>query len=427
MTVTDSQDRYFDPIRETMDWNRRLETLQDRFLAVFNHAREASRAYRDIFERAGVSEGDVRGLDDLPRLPVVRMSDLVERQRQEPPFGGFETCAPEDIRRVYANPGLIWQPGAWEYDDTSWAEGLCAGGFQKGDRVVNTFNYHLWPFAFILDESAKMIGMTILPTGVGNTMMQVNIMHQYGVNGFLGTPSFLNTLIQRAEAMDLDIRTDLALERAMVGAEMLPESLRTRLEEKVGMTIRQTYGTVFLGCLGYECRHKTGLHVPDNVLVEIVDPQTGQPVPPGTPGEIVATNFNRMYPLLRFATGDLSLAKKETCPCGRTGPLLAKVLGRVDQATKVRGTFIHPWQFDEVMGRYPEIFKYQVIVTREEDVDVMTLVVEPIEEPEQPGILQGRIERDIVDYLTIKGKVKIVPRGSIPDFHKKIEDRRSWE
>ncbi|MBW2079329.1 MAG: hypothetical protein JRI71_17635, partial [Deltaproteobacteria bacterium] len=171
---------------------------------------------------------------------------------------------------------------------------------------------------------------------------------------------FIMTLIQRAEAMGLDLKKDLCLETALVGAEMLPESLRSRIEDKLEMTVRQVYGTVFLGCIGYECRHMTGLHVPDDMLVEVVDPHTGKQVEPGDTGEVVATNFNTYYPMIRMGTGDLSMMSLESCPCSRTGPALKRILGRVDQATKVKGTFVHPWQADEVISRYPEVFKYHI-------------------------------------------------------------------
>jgi len=167
--------------------------------------------------------------------------------------------------------------------------------------------------------------------------------------------------------------------------------------------------------------------VTDDILVEVVDPQTGKGVEPGATGEVVATNFNAYYPMIRMGTGDLSMFAMESCFCGRTGPMLKRILGRVDQATKVKGTFVHPWQADEVISRYPEVFKYQVVVTRENHKDVMTFVVELREEITQPDIIRGRIERDIKELLTIKGTVQIVPRGTIPDLHKKIEDGRTWE
>ncbi|MBW1703578.1 MAG: AMP-binding protein [Deltaproteobacteria bacterium] len=419
--------RFFDEARETMDWEERESDLSIRFLKTFEHAFRHSKAYREIFDSAGIELPDIKDLEDLEKLPVLSMDDLVERQKRDVPFGGFETVDHDRIRRIYVNPGLIWQPGEWEFLDTSWAEALCGLGFNSGDRILNTFNYHMWPIAFMLDASVKMIGATVIPTGVGNTLMQVKIMQTLKVNGFMGTPSFIMTLIQRAEGMGLDLKKDLSFETALVGAEMLSESLRSRIEDKLKMTVRQVYGTAFLGCIGYECMHMTGLHVPDNVIVEVVDPNTGKQVQPGTTGEIVVTTFNTTYPMIRMATGDLSMLTRESCECGRTGPMLKKIFGRIDQATKVRGTFVHPWQADEVLSRYPEVFKYQVVITREDDKDVMTFVVELVEETDRSELIRGRIERDIKDILTVKGAVQIVPRGTIPDLHKKIEDKRTWE
>ncbi|MCD6297149.1 MAG: AMP-binding protein [Deltaproteobacteria bacterium] len=419
--------RFFDRARETMDREERESDLNIRFLKTFEHAFLHSKAYREMYDSAGIELKDIRGMDDLERLPILKMDDLVERQKRDVPFGGFETVNQDKIRRIYINPGLIYQPGEWEFLDTSWAEALCGIGFNSGDRILNTFNYHMWPIAFMLDSSVKMIGATAIPTGVGNTLMQVKIMQMLKVNGFMGTPSFIMTLIQRAEGMGLDLKKDLSLETALVGAEMLSESLRSRIEDKLEMSVRQIYGTALLGCIGYECIHMAGLHVPDNVIVEVVDPNTGKQVQPGVTGEIVVTSFNTTYPMIRMATGDLSMLVRESCDCGRTGPMLKKIFGRIDQATKVRGTFVHPWQADEVISRYPEVFKYQVVITREDDKDVMTFVVELVEETDRSDMIRGRIERDIKDILAVKGAVQIVPRGTIPDLHKKIEDKRTWE
>lgn len=419
--------RFFNRERETLDWEKRKLNLSKRFVETFQYVSNHSKAYGEIFQRAGIRSSRIRGLADLEKLPVLRMNDLVERQKSHPPFGDFETMEPARIRRIYANPGPIWQPGEWDYQDTSWAEGLIGAGFQGGDRIINTYNYHLWPIGLMLDESVRMIGATVIPTGPGNTMLQVKLMQSLKVTGYMGTPSFIMTLTQRAEGMGLDLRKDLCLEKALVSAEMLPESLRSRIEEKLGITVRQVYGTVFLGCIGYECQHMTGLHIPDDILVEVVDPQSGRQMEPGAVGEIVGTTFNTAYPMLRLATGDLSMITWEPCPCGRTGPMLKKILGRIDQATKVKGTFIHPWQADDLVSRYPEVFKYQVVITREDHKDVMTFLVELKKETARLEILKARIERDIRDTFAVKGVVQVVPRGTIPDLHKKIDDRRSWE
>jgi phenylacetate-CoA ligase len=278
-----------------------------------------------------------------------------------------------------------------------------------------------------MEESAKHIGATVIPAGSGNTMMQVKILQMLEVNGFLGTPSFLTTLVQRAEAMGLDIRKDILLETALVTAEMLPESLRARLQEKLDMTVRQAYGTVFLGCIGFECQAMSGLHVPDSIWVEIVDPATGRQVPSGSVGEIVATNFNPFYPMIRMATGDLSRIAEEPCPCGRTGPLLKKIIGRMDQAAKVGGVFIHPWQADDVMSSHPEVFKYQMVITRKNHLDLMTVIVELKEDLGETLSLQRKMEREIEEMLGVRSSIRIVARGTLPDGHRKIEDQRKWE
>lgn len=421
------ENRFFDMARETMDWEERKAGLSRQFVEIFQHARQHAKAYKDIYGASGIDISDIKGIDDLERLPILRMETIVERQKKVPPFGGFDASNAADMGRIYVNPGLIYQPGEQEYTDTSWAEALCAAGFGPGDRIVNTFNYHFWPFAFMLDESVKRIGGTVVPTGVGNTLMQIRIMQGLKINGFMGTPSFLMTMIQRAEGIKLDLKKDIFLKKALVAAEMLPESLRSRLQDKLGMSIRQGYGTVFLGCIGYECPFMSGLHVPDNIYVEVVDPTTGKAARAGAAGEIVATSFNKCYPMIRMATGDISILTRESCPCGRNGLMLKKILGRIDQATKVRGTFVHTWQTDDVISRHPEVFKYQVVITREDHNDIMTFVVELKGEGPDPGIIRARIERDIKDILTIKGVVQVVPRGTIPDLHKKIEDRRTWE
>jgi phenylacetate-CoA ligase len=426
---TPSKNTYFyNQVRETMDRRERKKELNTRFLQTLAHAFERSSAYRERYTAARIDLSAIQSLEDIEKLPLLRMTELMERQRRVFPFGGFETLDPKDLHRIYVNPGLLFQPGGeFESQDTSWAQALCGAGFKAGDRIINTFNYPLWPFARIMEQSATHIGATVIPAGAGNTMMQVKIMQMLEVNGFLGTPSFLTTLAQRAEAMGLDLKKDVFLETALVSAEMLPESLRARLQEKLDMTVRQAYGTVFLGCIGFECEAMAGLHVPDSIWVEIVDPGTGRNVPEGLVGEIVATSFNRSYPMIRMATGDLSCLSDEACPCGRTGPLLKKIIGRMDQATKVGGIFVHPWQADEVMARYREVFKYQIVITRKNHVDLMTVIVELKEDLPEPLSLQRRMEREIEEMLGVRGSVRIVPRGTLPDRHRKIEDQRKWE
>jgi phenylacetate-CoA ligase len=427
MAKGDRSSGYFNEKRETMPQEERRDYLNGKLGEFVKYAYEHSRAARGKLEAAKMRPEEIKTIDDLQRLPVTTKFDLVEMQKANVPFGGFEGVPLDKMRRIYILPGLIYEPGEWDYRDTRWAEALYACGFRAGDIAQNTFNYHMWPFAFMLDDSLKMLGCTTVPTGVGNTQMQVKIMHQLKVTGYVGTPSFLMSIAERAGAMGFDPKKDFSLRVGFVGAEMLPESLRERLERDFGMTIRQCYGTVDVGCLGYECIEKQGMHVPDDVIVEIVDPDTGQRVPDGSPGEIVATTFNRTFPMIRYGTGDLSFISEEPCPCGRTSLRLMKILGRTDQVTKVRGTFIHPWQTDELMAKYPQVDKYQVVVTRSRYVDEMTFLVELTDESVDKAPLKRRLEKDIQEALNVKGEVEFVRRGVIFDKHKKIEDKRSWE
>lgn len=427
MAQGDRSSGYLDEKRETMPKEKRWDYLNGKLREFVQYTYNYSRAMRGKLEAAKIKPGEIKTIDDLQRLPITTKLDLVEMQKANLPFGGFEGVPLNKMRRIYILPGLIYEPGEWEYRDTRWAEALYACGFRPGDIVQNTFNYHMWPFAFMLDESLRMLGCTTVPTGVGNTQMQVKIMHQLKVTGYVGTPSFLMSIAERAEAMEFNLGKDFSLKVGFVGAEMLPETLRQRLERDFGMTIRQCYGTVDVGCLGYECIEKQGMHVPDDVIVEIVDRDTGNRVPNGSPGEVVATNFNYTFPMIRYGTGDLSFISEEPCPCGRTSMRLMKILGRTDQVTKVKGTFIHPWQTDELMAKYPEVDKYQVVVSRSGYVDEMTFLVELADDSMDRDLLKGRLERDIQEALNVKGKVEFVRKGVIFDKHKKIEDKRRWE
>jgi phenylacetate-CoA ligase len=247
------------------------------------------------------------------------------------------------------------------------------------------------------------------------------------VTGFLGTPSFLHAILQRSKELGLNPKKDLNLKTAFVAAEMLPESLRDSIESELGIIIRQSYGTADIGCLGYECIEKNGMHFPDDCLVEIVDPQTGKQLGPGEVGEVVGTCFNKIYPLIRFGSGDLSYYSDEPCPCGRTTPRLIKIVGRVDQVTKVKGMFIHPGQVDAVAAKFSEICACQVVVTREGHQDRMTFRAELAGPAGDPARLKAELQKTIQDILRLRGEVQFLNRGSLPKGAKKIEDKRVWE
>jgi phenylacetate-CoA ligase len=419
---------FFKKNLETMPHAKRLEYLNQKLRGITQYAYKNSVAFKNKMDSVGFEPKDIHTIKDLEKIPITKKADLMELQKKNPPFGGFEGVPLRKLRRIYVSPGPLYEPGEIEYDELGWAQGMYAAGFRPGDIAINTFSYHMVPFAMeMLDNSLFTIGCITIPAGVGNTEQQVNILKNLRVTAFCGTPSFLLNIAEKAEETGLDLKKDLNLQVGFVAAEMVPESLRSKLEERLGMIIRQGYGTADIRCLGYECMEKNGMHIPDDKIVEIVDPETGKQLDPGKTGEIVATTFNKVYPLIRFGTGDLSILSELPCPCGRTSPRLVKILGRVDQATKVRGLFMHPGQVDEVASKHPQIAKYQVVVTRKEHKDEMTFRVELKEETLQPEKLKEEIEKSIRDVMKVRGEVQFVPKGTIPDGAKKIEDQRTWE
>lgn len=413
---------------ETLPQKKRTEYLNQKLRGIIQYAYKNSVAFKNKMDSAGLKPKDIQTIKDLEKIPFTKKGDLVELQKKNPPFGGYEGVPISEMRRIFVSPGPIHEPGEMEYVELGWAQGMYAGGFRPGDIVINTFSYHMVPFALhMVDNSLHRVGCIVIPTGVGNTEQQVNVLKNFKATGFCGTPSFLLNISEKAEEMGLDLKKDLDLRVGFVAAEMLPESLRSKLEEKFGMTLRQTYGTADIGCLGYECMKKNGMHISDDKIVEIVDPETGKQLGPGKTGEIVATTFNKVYPLIRFGTGDLSIMTETSCPCGRTSPRLIKIMGRVDQVTKVRGLFVHPGQADEVASKHPQIAKYQVVVTRKEHKDEMEFHIELKEEVAQPEKLKEEIERSIRDVMKVRGDVQFVPKGKISEGARKIEDQRTWD
>jgi phenylacetate-CoA ligase len=418
---------YFQREKETMSKKKREAYLSENLAEILRYGYRHSKAIQSRFDAFGIKPEKIRDLKDLEKLPITKKTDLVTLQKQTPPFGGFGIIPKKGVRRIYISPGPVFEPGEWDYSDIRWAQALFACGLRRGDVVLNTFNYHLTPLALMLDESLKMVGASVIPIGPGNLSMQIQLLRQIHVTGFLGTPSFLMSLLEAAEGMSLDLKKDLSLKVGFVGAEMFPESLRQKLEEKVEIFVRQAYGTVDVGCLGFECPEKEGMHIPEDVIVEIVDTETGKQLAPGATGEIVATNFSKVFPMIRFATGDLSYLIEKPCPCGRTSARLGRILGRTDQVTKVLGIFIHPWQVDDVMAKFPDVINYQVVITREGYRDRMTVYAELKETLTDQSGLARRVEREIEEVLKVRGRVEFVQRGGIPDRAKKIDDRRTWE
>lgn len=413
---------YYDRKRETMGPRARRRYQEAWLRALVAHAWRHAPGVRRRMEAAGLKPGDLRALEDLDRLPVLKKSAMPDLQRADPPFGGFAALPRERLRRVFVSPGPIYEPIGPEPSPWRAEVGLYAGGFRPGDVVIDTFAYHLTPAAHMIDAGLLRLGCAVIPTGPGNTDLQVRVAQDLGVTGYVGTPSFLLTILQRAE----ELGARLPLEVANVGAEPFPESLRRTFEETYGIFARQGFGTAELGIVAYECREKAGMHVLEDAILQIADPETGRSLPAGQIGEMVVTVNQRGYPMLRFGTGDLSVVTEEPCPCGRTSPRMLGWRGRADEVTKVRGMFIHPRQADEVVARFPAVTRYQVVVTRRDHQDAMTFRVE-LGQGGDPAEVQAGMPKAIQEVMRLRGEVQIVPPGTIPEGARKIADERQWE
>ncbi|NOY99340.1 MAG: phenylacetate--CoA ligase [Chloroflexi bacterium] len=371
-------------------------------------------------QSADLTPDSFRSPDDLDRLPVIRKDDLVEYQAADPPFGGFLACAPGDLKRIFQSPGPIYDPESRVPDYWRWKPAMVAAGFRPGDVVMNAFGYHLTPAGAMFEEGLWAAGCTVIPGGIGNQEQQIRLLHDLRVTGYVGLPSYLKALIEKAA--DLGLETHI--EKAFFTAEPLPPSLRAWLNEHGVTTARQGYGTAECGNLGYECGQEDGWHIPDDAIIQICDINTGRPLPPGETGEIVVTLLNRDYALVRFGTGDLSTLNPAPCPCGRTSARLMGWQGRIGDAVKVRGMFLHPRQVDDLMKRFPQVARWQAVVTREEHKDYLTLHVVPAKGADAAS-LPGKLAKAAREALKFQLSVELV--DSLPDDAPPVRDTRTWD
>ena len=423
MAKVDRRSGYWNREKETMSAGKRAAYQADWLAALIRHASEKAPGVKRRLDHARVPAASVRSVDDLVRIPVIKKSEMPDLQKADPPFGGFCTVPMTKIRKIFVSPGPILEPLGPEIADWHAETGLYAGGFRPGDIVLNTFLYHLVPAAHELDEALNLIGCTTVPTGVGNTDTQVTVAKAVGATGFVGTPSFLMTVLKRAQEMGVG---KLPFEVAQVGAEALPESLRRQFEEEHGIFTRQGFGTADLGMIAYECPERSGMHLVEDAIVQVCDPQSGEPLPSGVIGEIVATVNNHTYPMIRFGTGDLTIVDDAPCPCGRTSARMLGWRGRADEVTKVRGMFIHPRQADEVAARAQGVARYQVVVGRQGHEDTLTLRVE-LAPGTDPAGTSKTLEGAIREVMKLRGSVDVIAAGTIPENAKKISDERKWD
>ncbi len=354
----------------------------------------------------------------LAQLPVVRKHELIELQKQYRPFGGLVASRWGQMGRVFSSPGPIYEPEGRNADYWRTARALFAAGFRAGDLVHNSFSYHMTPGAWILEGGALALGCTVFPGGVGQTEQQVQAMADLQPQGYVGTPSFLRILLDKADELGLKIP---ALTKALVSGEAFLPPVREAFAAR-GITGYQTYATADLGVIAYETPAREGLVVDEEVILEIVRPGTGDPVPEGEVGEVVVTTFNQTYPLIRFGTGDLSAILPGISPCGRTNLRIRGWLGRADQTTKVKGMFVHPEQIEAVRKRHAGITRARLVVTNPDSIDTMTLLCEAGEE--MRGDLP-QVTESLRELTKLRGEVKFV--ATLPNDGKVISDERKYD
>ncbi|HKA79746.1 MAG TPA: AMP-binding protein [Xanthobacteraceae bacterium] len=366
---------------------------------------------------AGVDPNAVTSRAALANLPVLRKSALVALQKDDPPFGGFNVTAPGKVRRLLMSPGPIFEPEGGGRDFWGAARALFAAGMRPGDVVHNSFTYHLTPGGFIMESAAHALGCAVIPAGTGNTEQQLEAIAHFKPVGYLGTPDFLKILLDAAATAGKDASS---IKRGLVSGAALPPSLRQELAGR-GVAALQCYAAADVGVIAYESEAKEGMIVNETLLVEIVRPGTGDPVADGEVGEVVVTSFNPDYPMIRLALGDLSAVMPGRSPCGRSNMRIKGWMGRADQTTKVKGMFVHPGQVAEVGRRHAALGRLRLTVTRAGEQDAMTLSAECAT---SDGALQEAVAATLQSVTKLRGEVKLVAPGSLPNDGKVIADER---
>jgi phenylacetate-CoA ligase len=390
------------------------------------HAQQNTAAFAEILK--GVDAAAITHRAALAKLPVTRKTQLHDRQKASRAaggdvFGGFSSllrkAGERGMGRIFASPGPIYEPEGKAADYWRAGRAVFAAGFRAGDLAHNAFSYHMTPGAYLVESGAHAVGCIVFPAGTGQTEQQLQAMAELQPDGYLGTPSFLKILVEKAH----DAGQTLSIKKGLVSGEAFPPSLRDWFTER-GMAIYQCYATADLGLIAYETSAREGLVLDENVIVEIVRPGTADPVPEGEVGELVVTSLNPAYPLIRFGTGDLSAVLTGSCPTGRTNTRIKGWMGRADQTTKIRGMFVHPGQVAEVVKRFPEVARARLVVSGEMANDQMVLKVETAQ---TSGDIQERIANAMRDITKLRSEVQLLQVGSLPNDGKVIEDARSYQ
>ena len=403
---------YYDEL-ETRSADEREDSLARDLARAISNAQTApalARALRDV------DPAQIRSREDLARLPLIRKAELSEAQKKKPPFGGYTTRHPHEFNHIFQSPGPIYEPGRAEGDWFRLGRFAFAAGLGSSDILHNCFGYHLTPAGIMFESAARAVGAAVLPAGTGQTELQVRAAADIGTTAYAGTPDYLKVILDRADEMGIE----LSLTRALVSGGALFPSLRKTYMDR-GIQTLQCYATADLGLIAYESPAMEGMIVDEGVSVEIVRPGTGDPVAEGEVGEVVVTTLNPDYPLIRFATGDMSAVLPGESPCGRPNMRIKGWMGRADQTAKIKGMFVRPEQVAQLVARHPEVSRARVIADRGDEMDVMLVQLETT--GQNPAVY----EASVLDALKLKGRVELVAPGSLPNDGLVIEDRRQYD
>ena len=405
---------FFDNL-ETRSDSERSNDIGERLPVQINNAKENSSAFSEILKN--INPGDVKSIEDLPKLPVLRKSELVKLQKEKPPLGGLIAGDLTSLDQIFQSPGPIYEPGMVKRDWWRSGRALKAAGIGVGDIVQNCFSYHFTPAGMLSEQGILAVGATVFPAGTGQTELQARAAAEIGVTAYIGVPDFLQIILDKGDELDLDLSK---IKKALVGGGPLFPKTRQAYKDR-GILCLQNYGTADLGNVAYETIADAPMVVDEGVLVEIVTPGTGDPVSEGEIGEVLVTSLNPDYPLIRFATGDLSAVARGKSECGRTNMRIVGWRGRADQTTKIKGMFVRPEQVADLVARAAEIKKARVNVTRSENNDVMSVLLE----------IEGETNKDydlmVKEILKLKGEVQTVSPGTIPNDGKVIDDQRTFD
>jgi phenylacetate-CoA ligase len=419
---------YFDESMETMTSPERQRHYRKKVEELVAYAYANSPFIRRHFEEAHVTPESVKGPEDLPKIPVIKKEAVRDAHRLSPPFGDILAVPEQELGRIFMSPGPIYDPEHRQEIRFKESKALFGAGLRPGDRVLVTFSFHLVPAGILFDTALRGMGATVVPSGVGNTELQATLLKDLRVTGYIGTASFLLNLILRCKEMDYSFGKQIVLKRAILTGEKVPNSLRESFEKEYGIETGQVYGTADLGLFAYECEKHAGMHVCEEVFLEIVDPKSGIPVSLGEVGEIVVTYFDKTLPMIRYGTGDLSFLEERLCACGRTSQRLGGIVGRVGDSYKVRGMFIHEPQVRTVLQKVKGINRGVLVITRFNQRDLLTFRVELASEQSSNTEISESLKKYFMEACRLKlDDVEFCSVGALSDQEKALVDKRVWD